>query len=249
MKKVIILVMSSKTYPSYITQFFQKLTWVKDTEYPTIFYFGGSNKPQIKKRNLYLPVSTKRDAMGRKTIEAFKYIKENYDFDYILRTNTSSYIDYECLKNTIETIETPNYCGAVIGQLNNSSFISGAAYILEKSVVDIVIENEDTWDHSVVDDIAISKLLQKNNITFSNLERNDVTLFPTATSLNYSLFHTRCRLDTFKISRIFEGFFMTKIYINYKIYRHVPNVKDSFIDKFFSFFFKSIRFLYIPKFK
>ena len=95
MKKVLILVVSSKTYPSYINQIFQKVSWAKNSKYPVLFYFGGSKKINIKKNNLYLTSSTKFEDMGKKTLEAFDYVNQNYDFDFILRTNNSSYIDYE----------------------------------------------------------------------------------------------------------------------------------------------------------
>ena len=104
MKNVLILVVSSKTYPSYLNQIFQKASWVRQSKYPVLFYFGGSHKSHVEKNNLYLKSSTKFVDMGRRTLEAFEYVNQNYDFDYILRTNNSSYIDSIALEKLVLSI-------------------------------------------------------------------------------------------------------------------------------------------------
>ena len=42
---------------------------------------------------LSLQVSDEYSAISEKTKKAFEWVNENYSFDYIFRTNTSSYID------------------------------------------------------------------------------------------------------------------------------------------------------------
>lgn len=244
MKKVLILVVSSKTYPSYLNQLFQKASWVRQIKYPVLFYFGGSETINIKKNNLNLTSSKKFEDMGRKTLEAFEYVKQNYDFDFILRTNNSSYIDPISLEFFIESIKSENFVGGVIGEQNNSKFVSGAAYLIDNSILNLILENQDQWDHTLLDDLAISKLLENHNIKFTGLERNDVISYPKPTDLRYELFHTRIRLDKFRLSRLFEGFFMLKVSRNYKKFRKRNTSKDTLIDKVISLIFRVIKIFY-----
>lgn len=244
MKKVLILVVSSKTYPSYVNQIFQKASWVRRSRYPVLFYFGGASKIKIKRNNLYLTSSTKFVDMGKKTLEAFEYVNQNYDYDFILRTNNSSYIDSIALEKLVESINSENFCGGVIGQEGKSKFVSGAAYLIDKHIVNLVLENKDKWDHSLLDDIAISILLDDQDITFTNFERNDVISYPRPTELRYDIFHTRLRLDKFRLPRIFEGFFMLKVSRNYKKFRKKNEAIDTFLDKVFSIIFRIIKYFY-----
>jgi len=244
MKKVLILVVSSKTYPSYINQIFQKVSWAKNSKYPVLFYFGGSKKINIKKNNLYLTSSTKFEDMGKKTLEAFDYVNQNYDFDFILRTNNSSYIDLLSLQNFVESITSKDFCGGVIGYESKSKFISGAAYIIDKSILNIVLENKNKWNHSLLDDLAISKLLEEQGVVFTNLDRNDVISYPRPTDLRYDIFHTRLKLNSFRLSRIFEGFFMLKVSRNYKKFRNKNHIEDSMLDKIISIIFKGVKYFY-----
>jgi|TARA_Y100000389_G_scaffold149126_2_gene148383 hypothetical protein len=244
MKNVLILVVSSKTYPSYLNQIFQKASWVRQSKYPVLFYFGGSHKSHVEKNNLYLKSSTKFVDMGRRTLEAFEYVNQNYDFDYILRTNNSSYIDSIALEKLVESLSSENFCGGHIGEQDKSKFISGAAYMIDKSILNLILENKDKWDHSLIDDIAISRLLEDQNVTFTNFERNDVISYPRPSDLRYDIFHTRLRLDKFKLPRAFEGLLMLKVSKNYKKFRKKNEVIDTFLDQVLFLIFRVIKYFY-----
>jgi hypothetical protein len=116
--------------------------------------------------------------------------------------------------------------------------------MIDKSILNLILENKDKWDHSLIDDIAISRLLEDQNVTFTNFERNDVISYPRPSDLRYDIFHTRLRLDKFKLPRAFEGLLMLKVSKNYKKFRKKNEVIDTFLDQVLFLIFRVIKYFY-----
>lgn len=99
--KILILVLSFNDNSIY-SHFYdaQKQTWdsINIEDVNTYFYFGDNNENIIIGDKILLNVNESIINCGRKTLECFDMIKD-FNFDYIFRTNSSSYIDKELLKN------------------------------------------------------------------------------------------------------------------------------------------------------
>jgi hypothetical protein len=139
--------------------------------------------------------------IGLKTIIAFRHVLENYEFDYLFRTNTSSYVDVPKLKSFLEGKPAKNLYAGVIGKVfGNLEFASGAGILLSRDVVERICEKENDWKHGLVDDVAIGDLvsrLQSPSVEISELPRLDLATLAQAESATSEQilenFHFRCK--------------------------------------------------------
>jgi hypothetical protein len=147
---------------------------------------------------IYTTVPDLYSLIGIKTIEAFEASINNFDFDYIYRTNVSSYIDLIKLTEFVNNKPRKGYYGGAVGTHQGISFASGCGYFLSRDVVNKVLENRKLWDHNLIDDVSLGKLLTKElNIEVQEIGRLDLE------SANFSpfeikdkskaVFHYRCK--------------------------------------------------------
>jgi hypothetical protein len=136
--------------------------------------------------------------IGMKTIEAFAASIDNFDFDFIYRTNVSSYVDLSKLNEFIKNKPQNGYYGGAIGDHQGIKFASGCGYFLSRDVVNKVLENRGLWDHNLIDDVSLGKLLIRElNIEVQEVERIDLdTLNFNSVQINsksQNIFHYRCK--------------------------------------------------------
>ena len=222
--KIVILVLSSNQIIAFINRLFQKLTWAKETlGVVTIFYLGGHQKTKLTKKTLKLPSSKKFEDIGKKTIDCFEWVERNLDYDVILRTSASSYVDINQLINFLEKNYDENLYSGVVAEANylNKSikFASGSGYLLSKKNVELIIQNKELWNHKLIDDVALADFLSNFQIYPKNFERNTINVFPKFNEIDYKLFLTRCILRDFNLPRVIEGLYMIKLKNNYKKYK------------------------------
>lgn len=141
-----------------------------------------------------------------KTIKSIEYIlqNENFEFDYIFRTNMSSVVDlnkfYELLCNS----NNFNYSG-IIGHCVkrdnievNSDFISGAGILMSKNICKQLIDSKELLNYNLIDDVSIGVLLKNADVKLTSLTRfeafnyeNNVDLINE--ELIKDFYHFRCR--------------------------------------------------------
>jgi len=143
--------------------------------------------------------------IGMKTIEAFNASIQNIDFDYIYRTNVSSYVDLAQLNEFIRNKPRSGYYAGAIGTHQGINFASGCGYFLSRDVVNKVLENRDLWDHNLIDDVSLGKLLtQELNIEVKGVERIDLDTINFNTmqikSKSQNVFHYRCKATDPKVT-------------------------------------------------
>jgi hypothetical protein len=163
-----------------------------------IYYYGNPNKtndlPIIEGNNLYSKYEETFENIGLKTIDMFKYAYENYEFDFLLRTNASSYINQEALINYLTNKIPKNYAGGFIGKIPNKfNFLSGSGYVLSRDLVNFIIKNSEKWDHSLIDDVALGQFLYENtNVKLQfhpRIDNNNKHKL----IFNPNIFHFRCK--------------------------------------------------------
>lgn len=168
--KVLILVLSTeKDWYGRLAETSQA-TWdsVEVEGVETIFYFGRSDKPSTDKI-LYTDVEDDFHNMGRKTLAAFEYALAHREFDYVFRANASLYVDKAGLaKYCLDKPEQDLALGVLAPAENNTHFLWGPSYLLSRDVVQKVTDNKEQWDHNVMDDVAISRLLNSIKVPLDN---------------------------------------------------------------------------------
>jgi hypothetical protein len=116
-----------------------------------------------------------RTTILRKTVAFFEYCLENKDFDYIFRPACGSYINYHLFEKFIHKHKFPKegvYFGKT-GKFPNEiptgiPFVSGAAYLISKDVVEFVVKNKHNLIYDgLIDDVAVGHILR------GHVEAND----------------------------------------------------------------------------
>lgn len=220
--KVLILVLAGNTFRSNSNLKTQRNTWMKSVNHDVkiISYKGGSNE-NFKGSVLQLNVNDEYHNISEKTLEAFKWINRNYNFDYLFRTNTSSYVDLKNLENFCDLNQNKFlYRGRGLKDIFNQkhiSWVSGAEILLSKNTFNLLVDNFDTWDISLPDDVAIGSILQNKKVSIS--ESKSLLFSPSFFHLKTfeHEYHFRCRVDSpYYYPRTLDKVLM--YYINSELY-------------------------------
>jgi hypothetical protein len=99
-----------------------------------------------------------------KTISSIKYALDNFEFDYVLRTNLTSVFDFNKAYSVLTSYKDKynyEYSGFGISHFADGTFsyASGCAMILSKKTCQELIHFQNALDYGLQDDCAIGKLL------------------------------------------------------------------------------------------
>ena len=130
----------------------------------------------IKGKENYLP------GILDKTIKAFKYVEElekikGYNYDYIVRSNISTIIDFDKLNDKL--IRKPiDYGGGIKLVISKGwrdgpsgidndryegvQYASGTSIIISRNLLDKILKNSNLIDYTVIDDVSIGDFIKKN---------------------------------------------------------------------------------------
>jgi|SaaInlV_125m_DNA_1040241.scaffolds.fasta_scaffold05768_1 hypothetical protein len=157
----------------------------------------------IKGEESYIP------GILEKTLIAFEFIQTHVtDFDYIVRSNISSIIDFKLLSLELGKNEIEYYGGTRFGKIPfkreleisyvNTPYASGTNIILSKKGLQLLIENKHLINNKVVDDVSIGALFKDlkikhkeiipNKFVFVPYLRNNKRLFEKIMGNNYVLY-------------------------------------------------------------
>lgn len=128
-----------------------------------------------------------------KTIASIKYCLQTMDFDFIYRTNLSSFLDLNkmydfFLSNKIDF-------GGAIGNKDGIVFSSGCGFILSKEACIYLTENSSHELHNIyLDDVVIGYILNKKYPP-EVIGRNDISNIADPCFMNNTtnIFHFRCK--------------------------------------------------------
>lgn len=97
-----------------------------------------------------------------KTVKAFIYGHNNYNYDYIVRSNISTIVDFNLL-STYLINNIIKYGGSYRhdGILTNDRFISGTGIIISRDTMKRFIENKNALHYDIIDDVAIGMLFNE----------------------------------------------------------------------------------------
>jgi hypothetical protein len=193
--KILIIVLSHKDNGIY-SDFYesQKKTWdsinVEGVE--TYYLFGNHNCDEIVGNEILVDVVENNfNNCGHKTLKSFILTKD-VEYDYIFRTNSSSYVDKNLLLEYIKDKPLENYYSGVIGNHNGIKFSSGCGYFISRNLVQLLIDNSDRWNHNHIDDVLVGELLCWLGHNPTSNPRFDVG-YNTNIPTNY--FHYRLKTD------------------------------------------------------
>lgn len=178
-KKILILVVSSndKPYKQMVKTSLETWDSFEVDNCETMYYFGTPIKDDL---SVYIPNQNPKfifddvdecyENMGRKMLYTFGWVLNNKDFDYIVRINSSCYCDKKQLAKYIETLPDNNlFAGVEVeGGATNEKFMwGGTGWVFSKDIIQLIVDNKQHYDHSIMEDVAIGHLMNKLNVPYT----------------------------------------------------------------------------------
>ena len=192
--KLIILILSSEQYPYNELEQGIRDTWLKYA-HPnvSVFFYYGGDEFKVEGDKIYCPYEEKMENLGYKTIHTLDYIHKKHDYDFIFRTNLSSYVFIEKLYNYLCSLEQRKIYHGILAEYEDITFVSGSGIILSKDVVSSILENSEKWDHEFIDDVSFGKILNLLGVEPTKGKRNNVTESREIFTLEENVYHVRCK--------------------------------------------------------
>ena len=234
---LVVLVLDSFTQNSIRNSKIQKSTWVKDlSNYCEVLFYKGGLETIRSGHDLLLNCSDTYSDMGIKTLKAFEWVDSNLSYDYIFRTNTSSYVNYKNLIHYLKKIQEEgiDYCG-YIGDYDGIEYVSGSGIILSEQAIKTIIRYKSELDTEIVEDVAFGKLLKLNEISPIKGKRKDIESHKDIRNIDSDEYHIRCRLDSFRYSRNLEKYLLNFNFLTF-------NRKRIFLEFIISYLMKLNKF-------
>jgi hypothetical protein len=133
-----------------------------------------------------------------KTVAAFRHLLKTEDFDFILRTNSSSYVDLERLDQFVQAIPDGGYYGGAVWRAQGLEFVTGSTILISRDLVELAAFDE-RWDFDLIDDMALGWSMRRAGVTCQSIERVDVLSEDSILSLSEealaSAFLVRCKVE------------------------------------------------------
>jgi hypothetical protein len=191
--KILILVLSCLDEPYYSLMKKQQDTWdnVENENIKTIYYYGNGGGLKKVKNNSYEYGAECSDSYKMMHWKFYLLLKEiiSDDWDYVFRTNSSSYVDKENLLKFSENLPSKNcYCG-----INAGYYASGSGIFLSRDVVEILLNSDYSSDEIDYEDMYIGDILKSNNVCVTpGAKRIDLD---SNYNLDIDTYHFRCKSD------------------------------------------------------
>lgn len=183
-KKVLVLVLATENPECVVMNDSIRNTWQANCPDDVIVkhYYGRREEDQTEilemDDRIYCLTEETYKNMIYKTIEAFEYLLDNYNFSYIFRTCNGSYLNLErLLQWASNKNETGVYCG-VVGNFRDIEFVSGAGYLISRDVVEKVVSysKSNVVGDDLVDDVELARILKEFGISPQRLDSSRIDM-------------------------------------------------------------------------
>ena len=171
--KVLIAVLSSRQRPWGDMIETSKATWdsfdVPGVE--TVFYVGNPESP-LEDKVIGVPVAESLYSMGHKNIAAWRWMLDNSDFDFMARVNASCYVHKaRLLARCAGYPATGLLSGSTVEDTTRPPWMwGGHQFVMSRDVVQILVDNPHVWNHTEMEDVALSYAARSLEIPFTQGE-------------------------------------------------------------------------------
>lgn len=134
-----------------------------------------------------------------KTLYAIHFVAENFEFDFLIRANSTCYVNLTSLSNELAKIDREVvYAGPVI---RSKTFVSGWGIVLSRKAVEILLDSYSSLDFALFDDESIGNIMARNDIFPFNLSFLDIK---SADQINQLTFEEISTTPLYRI-KVFEN--------------------------------------------
>ncbi len=167
----------------------QRLTWAQRPGVSCVWIKGDPAISRVDARpngDWFLPVADVVETIFEKTVLATRWALSTLDFDYLVRTNLSSYWHLPSLERVLPAKAEPEIVTAKIGEWHGfhrdgsggiTQFASGAGMILGRGAAEALATLDARTYAGIPDDVAISMGLQNLGLSLSARARVDLSQF------------------------------------------------------------------------
>lgn len=185
--RVVYLVLAGGNKQHELNKISQEKTWATENPNFQVFWIHGDSRihqTKLVNRDIYVPVEEQYENLLAKTIYALRWLNENHQFDFVIRTNTSNYFNYEKTKMELSKDESyvnkfggvkATWVGEAASTYSVTEYISGAGIHLSRIAATELCRMIVSDYFLIPDDVAISKYLSDNGIDMFVMNRSNVT--------------------------------------------------------------------------
>lgn len=175
--------------------------YMKSNSHIDCFFYRGN--PDMEKEaelvddTIYVKIGDTLDTVYEKLMLTLKFLEPNLDkYDFVFRTNLSSYIDFDKYVHFCMLLPQANVCAAVIGHHEGIAFPSGAGFTMSTDLVKRLIQENPPPFH--LDDVTIGKAITNWDVRWIQTNRLDFRggdnwSYEHQPSPNELLFHYRAK--------------------------------------------------------
>lgn len=108
-----------------------------------------------------------------KNIAGLRHLLATQQFDYVFRTNTSSYVNLGVLDEYVQSLPTDGYYAGFIGESGGTRFASGTCTLMSRDVAETAVSDPE-WEYWLIDDVAMGRSMARASVEVQPLTRVDV---------------------------------------------------------------------------
>lgn len=108
-----------------------------------------------------------------KNIAGLRHLLATEEFDYVFRTNTSSYVDLAGLDEYVQGLAAEGLYAGFIGERDGIKFASGTCTLISRDLVEHAV-NDPAWEFGLVDDVAVGRSMVRAAVEVQPVNRVDV---------------------------------------------------------------------------
>lgn len=130
---------------------------------------------------------------GVKNLSAFRNAL-NFEFDYLVTTISSSYINYSALYNCLNNSPREKFLGGRIEKSGVDNYQQGSLRAYSRDVVVNLVENRRKYNHWQIEDIAMGNLARKSYASFTEIKNMTVSSVEEAKALTSESLKSFCSI-------------------------------------------------------
>jgi hypothetical protein len=170
-------------------------TWARnvDPDVEILYYYRGSNTTVVDGAKVFFDSPEGIFHLAHRTAAFFEYILANKRFDFLFRTNVSSYVNIANLRTMLSDKPRQGFFNAVVGDYHGRPFASGAGYVLTPDLIQLAVDHRQRWIQEGYDDVSLSFALQDLGIALRPGRRQDFETVQQVEAIDTSHYHFRCK--------------------------------------------------------
>lgn len=174
MKTVLIFVLSAEMEPYPALRAAAMATWDSGETLEGVYtkYYSAGPAKVGEPRVLQYPGPDGLFEMGRKDLFAYQWALANLSWDYLARVNSSCYVRKAQVLAAVQPLPaTGVFRGVGADHVRGRYLWGGAQFMISRDVVAALVLHKDKWDHTEMEDVAMSKLA--GELGFARDEKGD----------------------------------------------------------------------------